>query len=355
MGTCRCGARAGDLEIRVNEIVAPFAKDKPYLGLVVGLVKPDGGTMVFGHGVVEVGGSKRKPDGKTVFEIGSVTKVFTAIMLADLVAEGVLRLDDPVQEHLPHQLVIPRHGDEQVTLLHLATHSSGLPIQPPLIGLFALTTKDFRNPYAEYGTTHLAKTLSRLKLKRQVGSRVEYSNLGIGVLGHALVRAAKADSYEALVVQRNCKPLGIKDTRIELSDDQQSRLAAGHTTGGKRTSPWDFDSLEGCGALRSTVNDMLSFASANLGLQDSSLQPAFKMSQQPRLETTRQGRHVGLCWMCENTDVPKRAIRWHNGGTGGYRSFVALDLDRKSAVVVLSNSAHSVDSLALEVLNGVER
>ena len=260
-----------------------------------------------------------------------------------------------MQEHLPHQLVIPRHGDEQVTLLHLATHSSGLPIQPPLIGLFALTTKDFRNQYAEYGTTHLAKTLSRLKLKRQVGSRFEYSNLGVGVLGHALVRAAKADSYEALVVQRICKPLGMKDTRIELSDDQQSRLAAGHTTGGKRTSPWDFASLEGCGALRSTVNDMLIFASANLGLQESSLQPAFKMSQQPRLETTRQGRHAGLCWMCENTDDPKRAIRWHNGGTGGYRSLVAFDLDRKSAVVVLSNSAHSVDSLALEVLNGFER
>src|SRR6185369_646660 len=131
---------AADDRSAIDEIVKPYLKDKPYLGLVVGITRP-AGHQVLGYGQVTLDGKKQVPAGDTIFEIGSITKAFTGTLLADQVLAGTVRLDDPIQKHLPDGLTIPRRDDRDITLLHLATHTSGLPVQPPLIGLFALTTK----------------------------------------------------------------------------------------------------------------------------------------------------------------------------------------------------------------------
>lgn len=175
----------------VDELVKPFLKDKPYLGLVVGITRPTG-HQVYGYGEVTLEGKKQVPDAATLFEIGSITKIFTGTLLADQVLGGVVRLDDPVQKYLAGDMVVPRRDDRDISLLHLATHTSSLPVQPPALGLIALVSKDPANPYAQFDEARLRQTLADVKLPRPIGSRFVYSNLGVGLLGHALAHAAKA-------------------------------------------------------------------------------------------------------------------------------------------------------------------
>ena len=346
---------AEEFESRVDDLVAPLLKEKPYLGLVVGIVKQDGETESFGYGNVKLADANQKPDEQTIFEIGSITKVFTATVLAIKIKKGSIKLEDFAQTHLPDEIVLPRYKGKQITLLHLATHKSGLPVQPPLIGLFALATKDPANPYAEYGKKNLAATLSKLKLSRLPGGKFVYSNLGMGLLGHALVNSSQANSYDELITQQICNPLGMKDTRVKLSASQNLQFANGHKKNGNQTSPWEFASLEGCGALRSNVHDLLFFATANLGLKKTTLDDAFQMTHQPRSKITIPNSQIGLSWICLDRKSPKQTLRWHNGGTGGYRSMMILNLEKKTAVIILSNSAHSVDSLAFGILKLIDK
>ncbi len=341
----------------VDELVKPFLKDKPYLALVVGITWP-AGHHVLGYGEVTLEGKKQAPDAATIFEIGSITKIFTGTLLADQVLGGVVRLDDPVQKYLPGDLVVPRRDDRDITLLHLATHTSSLPVQPPYLGLQALLSKDPANPYAHYDQSRLRKTLEDLKLTRPLGSKFDYSNLGVGLLGHALAHAAKAKSYEDLLVQRLAKPLALEDTRLRLSDEQNKRLAPGHNKEGKPTSPWTFACLEACGGLRSTAHDLLLFVDAAMGRRKTPLAEAFRMAQQPWRETFRgplRDQSVGFCWFRETFPWKKGGLLWfwHNGGTGGYRSFLGFVPDKEIGVVLLSNSPHSLDSLGVAILKKI--
>jgi CubicO group peptidase (beta-lactamase class C family) len=330
----------------------PFLKDRPYLGLVVGITRPDG-HQVFGYGQVTVDGKKQVPAGDTIFEVGSITKAFTGLLLADQVLAGVVRLDDPVQQYLPKELIVPKRDNRDITLLHLATHTSGLPVQPPFIVLFALTTKDPGNPYAEYDEAQLGRALANIKLAEPIGNRFQYSNLGAGILGRALAQAGKAKDFEALLVQRIAAPLKLADTRIRLSPVQEKRLACGYSRLGIQASPWTFASLESAGGLRSTTNDLLVFADAALG-RPKTFEKAFAMAHEPWREIGPKGESIGLGWF--RGKLPSgRAMLWHNGGTGGYRSFLAVVPKTGTGVVILSNSAHVVDGLGVAILECMEK
>ncbi len=336
----------------VDELVKPFLKDKPYLALVVGVTRP-AGHQVFGYGEVTLEGKKQVPDAATLFEIGSITKIFTGTLLADQVLCGEVRLDDPVQKYLPDNLMVPRRDDRDISLLHLATHTSSLPVQPSSLGLVALLSKDPFNPYAQFDEARLRQTLSDMKLPRPIGSRFVYSNLGVGLLGHALAHAAKAKSYEDLLVQRLAKPLGLADTRMQLAAELNKRFAPGHNKEGKPTSPWTFACLEACGGLRSTSHDLLIFVDAAMNRRKTPLSEAFRMAHQPWRETGRKGESVGLCWFRREQMVGKNDVLWHNGGTGGYRSFLALVPEKGIGIVLLSNSPHSLDALGDSILKKI--
>lgn len=343
----------------IDELVKPFLQGKPYLGLVVGITRP-AGQEVFGYGQVTLDGKQRVPDEKTIYEIGSLTKIFTGTLLADQVLCGAVRLDDPVQKYLPADLVVPRRDDRDISLLHLATHTSSLPHEPPFMKLFALTTKDSANPYAQYDEVSLRRTLAGLNLSRPIGSRFDYSNLGVGLLGHALAHASKAKNYEDLLVQRLAKPLGLADTRLRLSDEQAKRLAPGHDKDGKRTTQWTFACLEACGGLRSTAHDLLLFVDAASGRRKTPLAEAFRMAQQPWRERFggpnqgQQGQSVGFCWFREPLPWSRSELVWHNGETGGYRSFLALIPEKQVGVVLLSNSRqHALGALGMPILKRI--
>jgi CubicO group peptidase (beta-lactamase class C family) len=333
----------------VEALVRPLLAGKKGVGVVVGVLTPEG-QRVFGHGQVAVNGGKA-PDGNTIFEIGSITKPFTAALLACLAREGKVKLDDPVQKHLPPGLKVPRRGDRQITLQHLATHTSGLPLAPSLRA-HVLLNGTWDNPYARYAPRHLTSFLARCELRRAPGAGYEYSNLGAGLLGMALVHRAGAKSYDELVVRRVCGPLRLFDTRVNLSPEQRKRFAKGHDDWGAPTSTWEFASLEGCAALRSTANDLLRCAAANVGLIRTPLRPALEDCHEPRCDAGKPVR-VGLGWHVVPLPGAGGPVICHSGETGGFRCFLGFVKERRTAVVVLANSSQlgtGIDRVGLAVL-----
>jgi D-alanyl-D-alanine-carboxypeptidase/D-alanyl-D-alanine-endopeptidase len=340
-------ASAGDPKPDLDRLVEPLTKDKAAVGLVVGLWL-DGKPHVYGYGKVTTAVGEMEPDGDTLFEIGSITKALTGVLLADAVARKELALDDPANKHLPSDLQIKPKSDQTVTLLHLATHRSGLPVQPPFVGLLA---RNKANPYADFVRPKLVQLMAGLKPVREPGTKYEYSNLAAGLLGHALAATAKADSYDALVRERVCKPLGLKDTGEALTGAQKARLARGHNDELQPTDPWEFATLEACGGLRSSANDLLRFAAANLGEVKTPLLEVLKSSHQKRDLAGSGEVEVGLLWHRSKLKDGELAV-WHNGGTGGYRSMLAFTPETKRAVVVLCSAelGAKVDRLAFNAL-----
>jgi CubicO group peptidase (beta-lactamase class C family) len=314
------------------------------VGIVVGIIDPTGRRVV-SYGKLDTGDS-RVLDGDTVFEIGSVTKVFTSLLLSDMVQRGEVALTDPVAKYLPAGTKVPQRNGKQITLLDLATHTSGLPTLPT-----NMQSRDEGNPYADYSVAQLDEFLSTYELPRDIGSQYEYSNVGVGLLGRALANRAGMD-YGDLVRARITGPLGMSSTRIDLSADMKVRLAIGHDSTLKPVANWDLPTLQGAGALRSTANDMLTFLAANMGFKHTKLDAAMSAMLNVRRPTGYPSREIALGWHVDTTDDRENSIVWHNGGTGGYRAFIGFDPKTHIGVVVLANAetAVGVDDIGTHLL-----
>lgn len=312
-------------------------------GIVVGVVEPTGRRVV-SHGSFSRGDS-RALGGDTVFEIGSITKVFTSLLLADAALRGEVSLTDPVAKFLPGSVTLPMRHGQAITLQHLATHTSGLPRLPGNIA-----PKDPQNPYADYSLDQLYEFLSNVELRRDIGAVAEYSNLGAGLLGHALeLRTGMA--YEDLVRTRITEPLGMHSTAVTLSPELRARLAPGHTAALEVAPSWDLPTLAGAGALRSTANDLLTFLEAALGLTETPLSRAFAATLQLQRPSGEGGPELLLGWQLYRSHG--KEIIWHNGGTGGYRAVIGFDPKARQGVVVWSNvsTPQGTDDLGLHLLD----
>jgi len=313
---------------------------KKSVGIVVGVIDENGARIIsYGKPGQQ---STQALNGDSVFEIGSATKVFTAILLADMVERGEVSLDDPISKYLPKSAKTPTRDGMEITLRQLSDQTSGLPRMPS-----NLTPKDNQNPYADYSVEQMYEFLSGYTLTRDIGAKYEYSNLGVGLLGHILSLRAGTD-YETLVRTRICQPLKMDSTRIKLTPEMQVRLATGHSASLKPVSNWDLPTLAGAGALRSTANDMLKFLAANLGTSKSPLLVAMQKTHQTQHDTGIPDLEIGLGWHILkkfNTEIV-----WHNGGTGGYHSFIGFDQKKRKGVVVLSNSANDIDDIGRHIL-----
>jgi len=310
-------------------------------GIVIGVVDPSGRRIV-----------ARGPDGAaafdghTIFEIGSMSKVFTALILADMTLKGEVSLDDPAEKYLPAGAKMPERGGRKITLRDLATQSSGLPRLPD--------NMPFRNPddpYSDYSEKLLLEFLGHYQLTRDIGSQFEYSNLGFGLLGYLLARAAHTD-YPTLLANRITGPLGMHDTVIALSPGQKARFAQGHDQYMRPASPWTLPVLAGAGAIRSTADDMLTFLSAAMN-PASPIGPAMKLATTQRRPIGAPRSEIGLAWIISKP-AEGREVLFHNGGTGGFRSAMILEPARRSGVVVLANAAAEpgTDDLATHLLLG---
>jgi serine-type D-Ala-D-Ala carboxypeptidase/endopeptidase len=318
-----------------------------HVGVAVAVLRGEQ-TWVIGSGTAGPEGPS-PPAANTIFEIGSVTKVFTATLLAGMAEEGLVALDDPVQRYLPPGVELPVRG-RPITLADLATHTAGLPRLPH--GFFLRSVRYRRNPYAWFTVDDLYAGLPATRLRPAPTGRPRYSNLGYGLLGHALALRAGC-TYEELVRERICRPLELVDTGVSLPATARGRFAQGHDRRGPPVPHWDLPALAGAGALRSTAADLLTFLRLQLGEGEPALARAAALTHVPRARH-RGGLAVGLGW----TRLPLRGtghdLLFHNGGTGGFRSFVGFVPATRTAAVVLANSGRSVDALGLKILERID-
>jgi D-alanyl-D-alanine-carboxypeptidase/D-alanyl-D-alanine-endopeptidase len=316
------------------------------VGLVIG-VQSRGETAFWHRGLL--------PDGPaTIFEIGSITKTFTATLLADMVRDGIVAFDDHVQRHLPDGVRLPVRGRE-ITLEDLATHRSGLPRLPKGL-LWPALTRDRRDPYAKLDDARLGAAVGATRPRREPGRRVAYSNYGMGLLGHVLALRA-GTTYERLVRTRVCEPLALVDTWVETPESERWRVAAGHSWRRRKAPPWHLAALDGAGGLRSTAADVLAFLRLHAETCESPLAAAAAETARPRAAWRRV--EIGLGWLIV---PPGRRLPWgrpryklllHEGGTGGFRSFAGVIPEIDAGAVVLANQAHSVGRLGLRVLDAL--
>ena len=305
----------------------------PGNGIILGLID-HGKTSVYRSGV---SGTSRPLDRYTLFEIGSVTKTFTASLLATMVLDHSVNLDDPVSRYVPAKVRIPSRGDKQITLLNLATQHSGLPRLPTNLDPTA------SDPYAAYSIDDLYQFLDSYQLTRAPGAEFEYSNLGVGLLGDALANKS-ALAYSQLLQRRILSPLGMTQTFIAAPHFAvPRRMAQGHDGDGNPVKPWTFLAIAPAGGIVSSLDDMLKYVRANLG--QGKLGAACLFAQRPR--DTIPGGRIGLVWWTGNLT---HAIH-HGGDTDGFHAWVAVSPDHTKGVVVLSNGGAPLEDIAVHAID----
>ncbi|MGH8162491.1 MAG: serine hydrolase [Gammaproteobacteria bacterium] len=281
------------------------------------------------------------PNADTVFEIGSITKTFTGLALAEAVKAGKLALDEPVAKLLP-RFKIPSRGGKTITLGNLADQHSGLPRLPGNLEPW----KNPANPYAGYDAQKLKSFLGRYELPRDPGSAYEYSNLGFGLLGYALAQRVGV-SYGTLIKNKILDPLHMKLCGVAIDRTMRAHLAAGHDETGQPARNWNLDVLAGAGGMKCSASDMLRYLKANMGAVKTPLYPAMQLAHKARAAGPGANR-VGLGWLTLGAGDKK--VVWHNGMTGGYASFIGFTADGEHGVFVLANIQQSVDDLGLATL-----
>ena len=294
-------------------------------------------SAVYGFGSVH-GGKNAKPGADTVYQIGSVTKTMTALLLADAVVEGKVKLDEPVAALLP-AYTVPAFDGKQISLLDLATHYSALPRLPD-----NFAPKDPANPYADYSEAKQRQFLAACRLPHAPGTAFDYSNIGYAVLGTALAAQA-GTSYEALLQKRIAAPLGMRSTSNTPSHGMLARLAPGHLLSGEATPAWELNVVAPAGGVYSSARDMVAYLQAYM-LRP--LRPYALAIQPQRPLAADSATKIGLAWLLQQQQGHSYA--WHSGQTGGYASYAAFTTDGKRGVVVLTNTARTIDALGVSAL-----
>jgi len=323
------------LDLKVERAVRPYIQKGNTSGLVLAIVHK-GKLRKYSYGSV----SKKVqhlPDAEhTIFEIGSVTKTFNALILAQEVVAGGMKLNDPINLYLPDSIPALNFQGKPITLQDLANHTSGFPRLPANIFNAKVDPKD---PYKHYLTDSLYSFLRHYHPAVIPGTVFSYSNFGAGVLSTILERKS-GSSFEELIVNQICKPLGMMHTSITLNSVAQKNFAQGYNETGEATAPWDLASLKGSGAIRSTLSDMVKYAHAQMEMKGP-LQKAIALSHQPTFVGAAQS--MGLGWRINKSS--QHTYLHHSGGTGGFRSFIGFDPERQTAIVILSNAAEDVTGI----------
>jgi D-alanyl-D-alanine-carboxypeptidase/D-alanyl-D-alanine-endopeptidase len=301
---------------------------------VMAVVVSDDGRDTLRHGGAQL-------DETAVFEIGSVTKTFTGILLADLAQEGVVSLDDSIARFIPGEPL------RAVNVLDLATHTAGLPRLPRALLVKALVGDP--DPYAGYGSDRLERAALSARGTQTPGERWRYSNFGFALLGLALARAA-GEPYERLVARRILEPLGMQATGF----DRQPTVT-GHDRFGAPVPAWDLAAVAPAGGLRSTLADMEIYLEAQLHPDRTPLAAAILAAHEPRRPIRGgprrlRGARIGLAWITSDHDGAR--VTWHNGGTGGFGTFLGFAPETGRGVVALTSSAHTrrLDRACFDVL-----
>jgi CubicO group peptidase (beta-lactamase class C family) len=317
----------------VDRVVQAQLDSEMLVGAAIGVIlKGKEGVWFYGKSNLATGAVV---DPTTEFEIGSLTKTLTGIELADLISQGAIKLTDQVSRFFPE---LTNSDAGHITILQLATHTSGLPRIPDDLTLPLYNADD---PYRYYDTPRLLAFLARVKIKKPSSEfdLRRYSNLGVGLLGLILTKAAHETSYERMIRQTILAPLAMKDTVILLSGPQHSLMAKGYNDVAEVVPPWNFtEATDGAGGFRSNIVDMMKYLRAVIKPPLNSLGKSINSSLEPRANGKSYG--IAMTWILRGKGGANEV--WHDGATGGYNSFLAFDRKRDVGFVILSNSVNPV-------------
>lgn len=304
-------------------------------------------------------GAERTPQGiryidnrAAMFEIGSITKIFTATLLAQQVRMGSLRLEEPVRGLVPFKLRSSARGGVEVTLKHLASHTSGMCHQPPGLNFHAFIHGHTAEPFRDYDRPRFEHYLQQeMELDFTPGERYQYSNMGMSLVGYILaLRTGK--NFEALLQENIFGPLGMKSSTTDRSR-VRDRVVVGVKNEGVAAPNWDMNALAPAGGIKTSAEDFARFAQAQF-VPD----PAIAMTQQPTVKI-EDNYFVGLGWHIIDR---KNGERWlnHGGGMAGYTAIVNVNARKRRAVIVLSNlgnahkRAENISQLGRDLLRNLE-
>lgn len=336
---------AGGKKAEIEKIVSDFTTAKRPVGMMVGVIAgKDRQTVSFG----EISRfTEKTPDAQTVFEIGSVTQTFTALLLARMVERGVMALDDPLQKWVPAGVTVPSHDGKPITLADLATHTSGLPREPDF--------RHFRRRHTHHLTVdRMYALLGETDLTGTPGTKFLYSNFGYALLAQAVTRASGAADWMELVQREIGAPLGLRATRMVKGGVDQSRLAQGYgpelnsVRYGLLTRP----AFNGALGLRSTLDDMMQWTAFHMGMVPSPLASLLPLVETPRVSIgAGPGDEIALAWQSHPLRAgSKHRILARNGATIGFYSFVAFMKETQTGVVVLSNTRIPNEEVGVRIL-----
>lgn len=312
-------------------------------GLVIGVFK-QGKTYIKGYGTIE-NGQHIEPDSTTVFELASVSKLFTTSTLQLLTDNGQLALDDKIQNLLAGKVSLPASA-KHTTLRHLATHVSGFPGLPEA---FIAKMTDEANPYKDLMTADIYDYLKTCEGKKADGT-FEYSNFGMGLLGH-LMELKTSEKYEQLVKNRLLDPLHMTNTFVTIDSINRQKIIQGYDDEGKKAPVWTDTVLTGAGSFLSNASDMIKFIKANLDIDETSISKCLIATHTRQLDG-----ETGLGWMLPSAAdklLGNKDIVWHNGMAGGYASFLAIDRVNHYGLIILSNKAIDVTSFGMKLTMSV--
>lgn len=322
----------------VKKVIRDNVDNRKHQSLFVGMID-ENNTEYYYYGVITA--EEKSIDENTVFEIGSVTKVFTTLILADMIKKGEINLNDPIDKFLPEHVKTPTKDRKTITILDLATHFSGLPRWPDG---FPLT--DMNEQYA-YDREEMYEYISNFELSREIGSEYEYSNIGVSLLGHILTLQS-GQSYEELLHKRILSEFGMDSTCVKKCDELRDRFAKPHLLQSQTNELNLSEDFVAAGEIRSTGKDMMTFLSYAMGLKDSNLKDSFELTQSAK-RGIDNNLSIGLAWHILQKD-DNRMIIWHNGATNGFASFVGFNPDSNQGVVILTNSMNPVDDVGMWLL-----
>ena len=341
----------------VREEILDWAREERPIGVAVGIITPDGtARATLGRARLLPGGP---PLREATFEIGSITKTFTGVLLAALVDRGVVSLDDRLPELLPAGIDLPPE-QQPITLAHLATHTAGLPRVPPGMADLNMLVRAVLglNPYEGYTTDDLLHALEVTELRSSPGEHSEYSNFGFGLLGWVLGREV-ALGYAGAIREFVYGPLALRGIEVGPSDATRSSTAIGYRNRqglgpvriGPVAAPWDFPEVfEGAGAIRSGLEGMVGYLRANMRQGSAPVYSALRAAHREHFRVSPR-RSIGLAWVRDRRpDLDGQTVIWHNGSTGGFRSYLGFTEDGRFGVVVLANAVASVDPLGVALL-----
>ena len=309
--------------------------------IIVGIVDSTGNRQLMAEGILS-DDDPRKPDGNTLYEIGSITKVFTSLILADMSLNQELNINDPISKYLPKNVRVPMWKAKEISLLSLSTHRSGMPRFPNNVD-----PKNIDQPYADYTANKLYEYISNFQ-PPDIDTIWRYSNVGYGLLGLILEKIS-GKNYETLVTQRICKPLNLNNTVVTMNTEQMANAATGHAATGTIVGFTNLGAISAGGALLSTTNDLLTFAEANLGLIQTDLFPAMHLTHILQAKKDGNDTYTTMGWTLAIENGSYTLFK--DGGMPGYRTFLGIDRTKKIGVVVLSNSDNSVTDIGRHILD----